>query len=210
MINFISFSSYAESIKDIEIEGISVGESALKYFDKNLIENSSHDIPRTDNKYRYASIYDGRFRDIPEYSGYQNLAKFNYEVYDVIEINYLKDDKDFIIYGVAGSLSKNFGKRFTSEKECIALKEKIFDEIKPLYPNAKVLRKDTPAPVDPTGKSKAYRTALGINPKAKWFEVEIACIYYKGKYAKEFESSAGVIVKTEDYNNWINKQALVK
>ena len=101
LINFISFSSYAESIKDIEIEGISVGESALKYFDKNLIESSSHDIPRTDNNYRYASIYDGRFRDIPEYSGYQNIAKFNYEVYDVIEINYLKDDKDFIIYGVA-------------------------------------------------------------------------------------------------------------
>ena len=203
LINFISISSNAESIKDIEIEGISIGDSALKYFSKDLIEISSHNIPRSNNKYRYAAIYDSRF------SNYSNTSKFKYKVYDVIELYYLKNDKDFIIHGLAGALSKNFGKRFSSVKECIALKENIFDTIKPLYPKAKILRKDTPAPVDPTGKSMAYRNGLKINPNSKWYEVEITCIFYKGKYAKKYESTAAVILKTDEYNDWLSKQALV-
>ena len=203
LINFISISSYAESIKDIVIEGMSVGDSALKYFPKELIEISSNNIPRTNNKYQYAAIYDNRF------SEYSNSSNFKYEIYDVIEIYYLKNDKDLIIHGLAGALSKNFGKRFSSEKECITLKENIFNEIKPLYPKAKILRKDQPAPVDLTGKSMAYRNALKINPNSKWYEVEISCIFYKGKYSKDYESTAGVIVKTDDYNDWISKQALV-
>ncbi len=202
LINFVTISSHAESIKDIEIEGMSIGDSALKYFDKDLIEISSANLPRTDNKYRYAAIYDIRFNN------YSNSSKFKYEVYDVIEIYYLKDDKDFIIHGLAGALSKNFGKRFTSKDECIALKEKIFDEIKPLYPEANILRSDNPTPVDPTGKSMAYRTGLKINPNSKWFEVEVSCIFYKGKYAKNYESTAGVVVKTDDYNDWLSEQAL--
>ena len=203
LISFISISAHAESIEDIEIEGLSIGDSALKYFSKDLIDISSSNIPRTDNKYRYAAIYDSRF------SEYDNSSKFKYKVYDVIEIYYLKNDKDYIIHGLAGALSKNIGKRFVSEKECIALKENIFDEIKPLYPDAKVIRRDNPTPVDPTGKSMAYRNALKINPNSKWFEVEIMCIFYKGKYTKDFESTAGVVVKTDKYNDWISKQALM-
>ena len=203
LINLISVSAHAESIKDIEIEGLSIGDSALKYYSKDLIEISSHNIPRTDNKYRYAAIYDSRF------SKYSNSAKFKYKVYDVIEIYYLKNDKDFIIHGLAGGLSKNFGKRFVTEKECITLKENIFNEIKPLYPNAKIMRKDEPAAVDPTGKSKSYRNGLKINPNSRWFEVEISCIFYRGKYAKEYESTAGVVVKTDKINDWLDKQALL-
>ena len=78
-----------------------------------------------------------------------------------------------------------------------------------MYPEAKILRRDTPAAVDPTGKSMAYRNALKINPNSKWFEIEITCIFYKGKFAKDYESTAGVIIKTDEYNDWINKQALV-
>ena len=203
LISFISISAHAESIEDIEIEGLSIGDSALKYFSKDLIDISSSNIPRTDNKYRYAAIYDSRF------SEYDNSSKFKYKVYDVIEIYYLKNDKDYIIHGLAGALSKNIGKRFVSEKECIALKENIFDEIKPLYPEAKILQKDMPAPVDTTGKSMSYRKGLKINPNSKWFEIEITCIFYKGKFAKDYESTAGVVIKTDEYNDWLNKQALV-
>jgi len=200
---FIINPTQAESIKDIEIEGISIGDSALKYFSKDLIKEHSTNVPRTDNKYRYFAIYDSRFSD------YSNSAKFKYKIFDIIEIYYLKNDKDFIIHGLAGALSKNFGKRFSSEKECIALKENMFDDIKPMYPEAKILRQDDPAPVDPTGKSMVYRNGLKINPNSKWYEVEITCIFYKGKYAKKYESTAAVILKTDEYNDWLSKQALV-
>ena len=203
LINFISIYAHAESIKDIEIEGISIGDSALKYFDEELIKISSHKLPKTDNKYVFAAIYDSRF------SEYTNVSKFKYKVYDVIEIYWKKSDKNYTIEVLAGALSKNIGKSFSSEKECISLKENIFDEIKPLYPDAKVLRSDEPATVDPTGKSKSYRTGLKINPKSKYYEVEISCIYYKGKTAKKYESSAGVVIKTDRYNNWLGEQALI-
>ena len=200
---FIIYPTQAESIKDIEIEGISIGDSALKYFDEELIKISSHKLPKTDNKYVYAAIYDSRF------SEYNNVSKFKYKVYDLIEIYWKKSDKNYTIEVLAGALSKNFGKSFSSEKECISLKENIFDEIKPMYPDAKVLRRDEPAPVDPTGKSKAYRSGLKINPKSKYYEVEVSCIYYKGKTAKTYESSVGVVIKTDRYNNWLGEQALV-
>ena len=203
LINFISIYAYAESIKDIEIEGISIGDSALKYFDEELIKISSHKLPKTDNKYVFAAIYDSRF------SEYNNVSKFKYKVYDVIEIYWKKSDKNYTIEVLAGALSKNIGKSFSSEKECISLKENIFDEIKPMYPDAKVLRRDEPAPVDPTGKSKVYRSGLKINPKSKYYEVEVSCIYYKGKTAKTYESSVGVVIKTDRYNNWLGEQALV-
>ncbi|MDA9703632.1 hypothetical protein N9U73_02220 [Candidatus Pelagibacter bacterium] len=203
LIKLISIPVHAESIKDIEIEGISIGDSALKYFDEELIKMSSHKIPRTDNKYVFAAIYDNRFGE------YSNTSKFKYKIYDVIEIYWLKNDKNYTIEVLAGALSKNVGKSFSSEKECVSLKENIFDEIKPIYPDAKVIRRDEPAAVDATGKSMSYRTGLKIDPKSKFYEVEISCIYYKGKIAETYESSAGVVIKTDKYNDWLMKQVLV-
>ena len=203
LIKFISIPVHAESIKDIEIEGISIGDSALKYFDEELIKMSSHKIPRTDNKYVFAAIYDNRFGE------YSNTSKFKYKIYDVIEIYWLKNDKNYTIEVLAGALSKNVGKSFSSEKECVSLKENIFDEIKPMYPDAKVIRRDEAAAVDTTGKSMSYRTGLKIDPKSKFYEVEISCIYYKGKIAETYESSAGVVIKTDKYNDWLSKQVLV-
>ena len=201
---FIINPTQAESIKDIEIEGISIGDSALKYFSKDLIEENSHYLPKTNNKYRYAAIYDSKFVE------YSNIANFKYKVFDAIEIYYLEKDKNFIIHGLAGALSKNIGKRFSSEKECISLKENMFDDIKPLFPKANVTRNDGPVPIDPTGKSMYYRNALQLTPNSKWHEVEISCIFYKGKYSKKYESVVTVVLKTDEYNNWISEQALIK
>ena len=127
LINFISIYAYAESIKDIEIEGISIGDSALKYFDEELIKISSHKLPKTDNKYVFAAIYDSRF------SEYINVSKFKYKVYDVIEIYWKKSDKNYTIEVLAGALSKNIGKSFSSEKECISLKENILSKFSLLF-----------------------------------------------------------------------------
>ena len=55
----------------------------------------------------------------------------------------------------------------------------------------------------------SYRTGLKIDPKSKYYEVEISCIYYKGKIAETYESSAGVVIKTDKYNDWLSKQVLV-
>ena len=72
----------------------------------------------------------------------------------------------------------------------------------------KISLKNMPAPVDPTGKSMFYRNGLKINPNSKWFEIEITCIFYKGKFAKDYESTAGVVIKTDEYNGLVGKNRL--
>ena len=42
-------SSQADDIRDLQIEGISVGDSALKYFSEELIKNSTTKIPGNHN-----------------------------------------------------------------------------------------------------------------------------------------------------------------
>ena len=201
---FFTNSIYSEDISDIQIEGISIGESALKYFSKSLLKSSTVKIPRSDNKYSFAPIYDKRFEN------YINHAKFDYSTYDVIEIYFLTDDKDYKIHALSGALTKNFGKKFKTEKECINLKESIFDEVKEYLGDPKELHMDEPAAVDKTRKSMSYRSGLKINPNSKYYEVEVSCIFYKGKIRNDYESSVGIVIKTDEYQDWLFKQNLFK
>ena len=81
---FIVTSSHADDIRDLQIEGISVGDSALKYFSEELIKNSTTKIPGNhNNEYQWATIYDGT-----KISGYRNLSDFAYTTFDTVEITF--------------------------------------------------------------------------------------------------------------------------
>ena len=75
----------AEDIRDYEIEGISVGESVLKYFSLNEIEQNKWDYFK--NKEFTPLQFDN-----------PSFAK----VYDAIDIQYKTNDKDYKIAGLSG------------------------------------------------------------------------------------------------------------
>ena len=100
----------ADDIRDFEIEGLSIGDSLLDFFDKNQIDNFKNYDDSTDLKFR-----------ISEFSETDNFKINNY---DAMQVYYKPDDKKYLISGIRGAL---FCK---SKSECINQHSKIIDDLK--------------------------------------------------------------------------------
>ena len=75
----------ADDIRDFEIEGMSIGDSALDFFSKNkLVKNKR-------NWFKNKEYSHSEFR---------NLSKF--KLYEDVHLNYLSKDKKFIITAIEG------------------------------------------------------------------------------------------------------------
>ena len=75
----------ADDIRDFEIEGISIGDSALKFFSKSQIENNSMDFFKSK-----------RFTPV------QNDQLPFFKTYDAVDFVYKTNDKEYIIQELSG------------------------------------------------------------------------------------------------------------
>ena len=173
----------ADDIKDFEIEGISIGDSALDYFSKKRLDEQSYAFSDND-KYLTSFFYRSEFQN-----------------YDAVEVSYLKNDKNYIIKGISG------GNTVTSLEDCKKKYNKIKKDLNKYFKDADSMDDDGLHPSDTTGKSKYFRTSYSINPKSNYFEIETSCIFYEGEAAKKFTSNAGVTIKDADLNYWLNNDA---
>jgi hypothetical protein len=173
----------ADDISDFEIEGISLGDSALDFFTKKQIKDSEY-LLGTSDKYLNSYFY-----------------KAEYENYDAVEFSYLKNDKNYIIKGLSGGIT------VTNLNDCKRKYNKINDSLKVFFSNSESLYDEGIHPGDVSGKSKYFRTSYQINPNSRYFEIETSCIFYKGDAANKFTSNAGVTLKTDKMNDWLNNEA---
>ena len=99
----------ADDITEFEIEGMSIGDSALNYFSEKEIQ---------DNKQNYYN--DDKF--IPTEFEYLKFFK----IYDAIQISYKKNDPNYEIYSIAGFLDypNNIDRCYKKMNEIS--KEKLF------------------------------------------------------------------------------------
>ncbi len=86
---FFSFSLIADDISDFEIEGMSVGDSALNFFTKKHIEDNKFDYP---NK---------KFMIV------QNNGPLFFEKYDAVDFHYKTGDPNYIIQNISGIIFYN-------------------------------------------------------------------------------------------------------
>ena len=173
----------ADDIRDFEIEGISIGDSALDHFSKKQLDGKSYTFSAND-KYLTSYFYKSEFQN-----------------YDAVEVSYLKNDKNYIIKGISG------GNTVTSLDECKTKYDKIKKDLNSYFKDADSMDDDGLHPSDTTGKSKYFRTSYSINPNSNYFEIETSCIFYEGEAAKKFTSNAGVTIKDTDMNDWLNNEA---
>ena len=110
----------ADTISELEIEGISIGDSLLKFVNKESIL-SSRKYSYADDEFYSLDIWDDAFEDYP-----------------VIQFHLKSDDNDYKIYGLSGALV--FGEAAVyypqSEKECAEKKNIIEKDIDKLFVNA--------------------------------------------------------------------------
>ena len=162
LILILSFSfqswSAADDIRDFEIEGISIGDSALDFFTESKLNNKE----RT-NYYK-----DDNFIDVTIY--------LEDSIYDSIGLTLKPGDKKYLVYGINGGI------HIDNNKECLIKKDNIVKEISEMFKNAEVVnpgKRDYAA--DPTGESKSYSIYY-------WMEgafIEISCYDLTEKLAKK-------------------------
>ena len=172
--------SWADDIRDFQIEGMSVGDSLLDYLTEEEIKNNINTGYYTNNE--YTSV---------------EFSRPSFEIYDTVEFNYKTDDKKYIIAAIAGVLfcEKNIEKCNKKQKE-------IDLELSNMFENAqKDVSKDKHS-VDKSGKS----TTSQIN---FWFKsgevVSIELLDWSEKITNEkgWTDNVSVILYTSDFAQWI-------
>ena len=175
---------FAEDIKNFEIEGMRVGESALNYFTKEEIENGKQpkQYPGSD-KYIISNIIE-----------HKNFKKFVQ-----IQINYLKNDSQYHMGGILGSSPYDDIKLCLKDKDVMENKMDKFFEV----PVKQTATQDKH--YDSTGNSKTHITQYFLKNGL----VLITCDDWSTKMTNEenLRDIISVNLIGEDFKNFLQTEA---
>jgi hypothetical protein len=106
-----------EDIRDFQIEGISIGDSALNYFTKDELEKRKEIGFVYDDKTFYSATY-------------YNKNFFNF--YEAVQLHIKANDPEYKIYSLAGRIY--FENNYDN---CVNQMHVVLDELKDMFNNAK-------------------------------------------------------------------------
>ena len=175
--------SQADDIRDLQIEGMSIGDSLLNYFTEKEIKNGQYRLFKS-KKYVTTQLIG------------------NFEMYDTAEAAFKNRDKDYKIVSLAGGIyfSENFNL-------CFKKRDEIVGEIKLLFDEGIVNTDEDVHPADKTGKSKFYRTSIALSVNSKYHEIQINCINWSKKMEKEYTDNLSIVIQTDAYNDFLHNEA---
>lgn len=169
----------ADDIRDFEIEGLSIGDSALKFF-------SEVELQKNIRKNQYKGS-DGKFYDT-------QISKNNFDIYDDINLVFKKGDKNFDIYSIGGIIY--YGNQ---TKKCNSDYQKILSEIENIFPNhSKNVWENHKHHQDPSGKSFVNGTLINLKSGAS---AEVAC--YSWSDEMNLEDYVLVGINSPQFENWL-------
>ena len=130
--------SKANDIREIEIEGITIGDSLLDYMSKKKIDNAEAFFYPMSKKYKEVSI------------------ELNLEIYDQISASIDVEDNKYIIYSMMADIS--FQNNF---EECTSKKKLIVNDISSILgADVKIQDNQYKRSVDKSGKSYDISTTF--------------------------------------------------
>ena len=184
LILMFSFQTWAKAddIRDFEIEGISIGDSALDYFTKEEIIKNKRDFYNS-KKYSTSSIESDK-----------------YNKFETVQISYRSSDQLFKILDISGVLFMNYNKCMKDIKN-ISLE---FDQI---FVNTRKEKLDTyKNNDDPYGKSKVSDAYWYFDNNDV---IVLACFYVDTKWAGEsnFKSEFRVSIGTDEFNKFLIEES---
>ena len=177
----------ADDISDFEIEGISVGDSLIEFYDYlNLTEQIINDYPKT--------IYSGS----DKFYGLRINKKLG--DYDNFGVLLKKDDKKYIIYILRGK--KVFDNNL---EDCKKYKEKVVNNFKDLLPDVSSYDYTHNYEID-DGKSVSYITDFQLKDKSS---IRVYCDNWSTFTEKEkrWEDSLNIEISTAESLAWLNNEA---
>ena len=122
----------ADDIKDLQIEGMSIGDSLLDHFNEKKIKKNINSNYYKNNKFTSTEFYDDKFK-----------------TYESVEINFLTSDKEYTIEGISGAFlcGNDFSK-------CKNLEKKIKVDISNQFKNLPINSYKKSHSADKSGQSK--------------------------------------------------------
>tara|TARA_B110000971_G_scaffold48372_1_gene48418 strand:+ start:223 stop:825 length:603 start_codon:yes stop_codon:yes gene_type:complete len=191
LILTFSFQSWtkADDIRDFEIEGMSVGGSALDFFTKKEIKNKINFY--NDNGYIYNS------RKFYSLTFYDNQK---YKTYEAVQIIFKDKDKRYKIHSIAGI------KYYQSDiNDCYNQMEIIEKELDSIFNNSKkkefVKRKHQ---YDETGKSTTNDVYYFLSNSDT---ASIHCFDWSQNEFIKIPDQLNVIFSTSEFNDFLDYEA---
>ncbi len=173
----------ADDLKDFEIEGISIGDSVLDFFNKDEIKKNTWDYFK--NKEFTPLQFDN-----------PSFAK----TYDAIDIQYITSDKNFTIMGLSGIIYYTDKKKI---EKCYKKMDSITSEIRSLFSNVYESPKKTSVHtgIDDGGKS----TVTSVYFEFKQGYISIQCYNYSLESNDQNHLRIGI--NTKEYVDFLSTRA---
>ena len=181
IFKFQSFAK-ADDIRELEIEGISIGDSALNFFSIDHINNNSFTYPGDD-----------KFKRIQN----DNLSFFN--VYDAVDFTVKKNDQKFKIYSLNGILI--FKHEFISE--CYKKMHLIEEDMDMMFSNLKKWPKRSYKHRNDKSQ-KSIVTDIEYEFK-NGDMIRLVCYDYSEEYSNN--DHLAVNISTNEYKQWLINEA---
>ena len=189
LILSLQFWSKADDIRDLEVEGISLGQNALDYFSKNDIDQNKSYYPNDKEIWRYLIILKDK-------------------QYDSIQLHLKSKNNEYVVVGVAGLIY------FYDEKDafskCMRKRSSIVNDIEQNLVNLKKSDEERDYLVsDDTGKS--YVQAIYFDFMEDFSEyVKVACTYFSDEYRDKTNhppSYLRVALTSTELHYWLKEKA---
>ena len=171
-------SVFADDISDFEIEGMSIGDSALDFFSEKQIKENTWDY-----------YNDKTFTPVQM----DELSFF--KIYDAVDFGYKTGDTNYIIHNLSGIIFHKY-----NIEDCYSKMDDIYKELSKLFKNAKILEKEvTPAPFD----SKSFKTDYSFILDSGF--VEVACYDFSNEDGGD--DFLSVEIQTKEFSDWLFHKA---
>jgi len=170
----------ADDITDFEIEGMSIGDSALDFFSESEIKNHKQSSQYPNDKFIIRNFY---------------LHK-NFETYEMVTVNHKKNDKKYIIESLGASIF------FDDIKECFTRKKDIISEFDQIFKNSDKESGQIKKSFDKTGNSLSDITEYYLS---KGSLVQVTCDNWSEVLEqKGFKDSLNVNLQSKKFRNFLS------
>jgi len=175
----------ADDIKDFEINGISIGDSILKFYDINELKSNVNYWPKSKKQ------------------AYFTDDNFNFDKYESIQLVYRTNDTNYTIIGISvGFFYKN-----NSMNECYNLQNEVVTDLKSLFPNTTIeygeIKKHRS---DPSGKSTFKNNYFRLQ---NGDTVQMGCYKFSKKIKKEknWTNNFSIRMYIKEHRDFIHNEA---
>lgn len=177
---FFSLNILADDISDFQIEGISIGNSALDFFTEEEIKKNSF------NYYKDKT-----------YTPVQNDGPLFFKTYDAVDFAYKNNDKQYKIVRLSGILFYD-----DNIKDCYPKMEEINKELKILFNNVQFTDLKTfDHPDDPETNPNKKSKVTDVYGSLEGGVIHVACYDYSEKDGSQDHLS--VTIKTTEFDNFL-------